>query len=105
MNEGTRYYARVPRGVLPAMAHTWPERRMPPARALLIAPAGGGYAVVRWDARGDAAGRTAHRCLDDALDQIAWEFLGEVDDWREIPATVSEAEIAGWVLDDRDLAA
>lgn len=105
MTEQSRFYARVPRGVEPRTVHTWPERRMPPARALLIAPTPDGYAVIRWDDRGDFAGDTWHRSLDDAREQVAWEYLGRVDDWHEVPATVTDAHIEAWVLHDAGVVA
>ncbi len=79
------------------MVHTMgypldPAKLLPmPDVLLLEASEDSGVMLYRYTARGEFAGDTWHKTIEDAWDQAVFEYRDALSRWAEVPAEVADA--------------
>jgi hypothetical protein len=87
--EVTRKIATLPNNATALTKHTMNGQPMPPARRLVIEEHPEGLYIFRYADNWQFSGDTWHQSLEDALNQIEYEFGAKELEW----APISEAEL------------
>jgi len=84
-----RHYVGLPRDLAPESD----RYALPTAAVLVIEETQEGFFLTRLSEDGELAGNTWHPSLDEALEQVAYEYGETATDWMDVPDDVSNVVV------------